>query len=304
MFRMPAWCSASSREERGWLMSFHAWPKGDDASLLRLPGAAARFLLVLAILLPAAGHADVLALDAVRMTPGITPQRLWIFIHLLLFVFWLGADLGVVLAVRSAGRPGLSEEQCRRTLALGHAIDLAPRLAASLMLSVGGILSEYVGIEHPWWQMAAIIVLGPLWASLVLLAHAGFRHPLGQAAACWEDRLRRAMIVIVPLSVGWSWLGGRLAPAPYIGTKLLLFGLLMILGLRVRTLWHEVAGLQGADHPAVDGRAVALAARLNALLPLMLFGWAALLAAALLGVMRPGGVSQAMSAVTALLQGW
>ncbi|MBW7931389.1 MAG: hypothetical protein H3C57_08845 [Gammaproteobacteria bacterium] len=287
------------------MMSPHAWPgKAGDAPLLRLPGGVARLLLALAILLPAAGHADVPVLDAMRMTPGITPQRLWIFIHLLLFVFWLGADLGVVLAVRSAGRPGLSEEQCRRTLALGHAIDLAPRLAASLMLSVGGILSEYVGIEHPWWQMAAIIVLGPLWASLVLLAHAGFRHPFGQAAACWEDRLRRAVIVIVPLSVGWSWLGGRLAPAPYIGAKLLLFGLLMILGLRVRTLWHEVAGWRAAAPSVAGGRAAAVAARLNAVLPLMLFGWAALLAAALLGVMRPGAVPEAMPAVVGLLQGW
>lgn len=263
------------------------------------PGGAAAMWLLPVILLPAVGEAGTLALDAARTMPGITPHRLWIFIHLLLFVFWLGADLGVVLAVRAATRPGLSGEQCARTLALGHAIDLAPRLAASLMLSVGGILTEYAGIGHPWWQMAAIVALGPAWMSLVLLAHGCPRRRLGEVAARWEDWLRRAMIVAVPVSVGWSWWTGRLAPAPYIGAKLLLFALLMALGLRVRVLWHEAGGLRGTAGP----QAVAVAARLNAVLPLMLLGWMALVAAALLGVMRPGELPQAVPAVAGLLRG-
>jgi hypothetical protein len=65
-------------------------------------------LLALA-LLPVAALAAVAVGE--RGEPGITAHRLWTFTHLILFVFWLGADLGVVLAVRAAAAAQLSAGQ-------------------------------------------------------------------------------------------------------------------------------------------------------------------------------------------------
>lgn len=243
-------------------------------------------LLALA-LLPVAALAAVAVGE--RGEPGITAHRLWTFTHLILFVFWLGADLGVVLAVRAAAAAQLSPGQRTRTLELARAIDLAPRLAASLMLTVGGILTEYVGIGHPWWQMAAIATLGPAWAGLILVAWFAAGSRLGERAAGLEDALRRLLIVAVPLSVAWSWFTDRLAPAPYVAAKLLLFALLMALSLRIRTAWRTLAqdDQRGSDGDAGQASEVAVA-RLNAVLPLMLAGWVALAAAAWLGITRPG----------------
>lgn len=259
-------------------------------------------LLGLVVLLPAAALAAALT---GRAGPGITPQRLWTFAHLILFVFWLGADLGVVLAVRAAARADLLPAQRWRTLGLARSIDLAPRLAASLMLTVGGILTEYVGIGHPWWQMAGIVAIGPAWLGLVLLGYMAADHRAGAVAGRLEEGLRRLLIVAVPLSVAWSWSTGRLAPAPYVGVKLLLFAALMVLGLRVRVAWPVLvpAGRPGAAEPAPVAAEVAVA-RLNAVLPLMLAGWLLLAVAAWLGIVRPGEVpaGAAVSAVAGLRQ--
>lgn len=241
-------------------------------------------LLALA-LLPVAALAAMAAGE--RGEPGITAHRLWTFTHLVLFVFWLGADLGVVLAVRAAAATQLSPGQRARTLELARAIDLAPRLAASLMLTVGGILTEYVGIGHPWWQMAAIATLGPVWAGLILVAWFAAGSSVGERAAGLEDALRRLLIVAVPLSVAWSWFTDRLAPAPYVAAKLLLFAVLMALSLRIRAAWRTLDQHHRHGHDA--GQAIEVAvARLNAVLPLMLAGWVALAAAAWLGITRPG----------------
>ncbi len=257
---------------------------------MRLAGIRSRIMLgVVAVLLSATAFA---ALGDVRAEPGITAQRLWTFVHLLLFVFWLGADLGVVLAVRAAARPGLLPEQRWRTLGLARTIDLAPRLAASLMLTVGGILTEYIGIAHPWWQMAGVVVLGPVWMGLVFLAHTAASSAPGVWAERLEDGLRRLLIVAVPVSVAWSWFSGRLAPAPYVAAKLLLFALLMVLGLRIRTAWRELAvGLRQQPLQPIPAAGAGVAAtRLNALVPVMLASWVALAAAAWLGISRPGEI--------------
>jgi len=260
-------------------------------------------LLCLAILLPI-GALAAATIDG-RGEPGITPQRLWTFAHLILFVFWLGADLGVVLAVRAAARADLLPAQRWRTLGLARSIDLAPRLAASLMLTVGGILTEYVGIGHPWWQMAGIVAIGPAWLGLVLLGHMAADHRAGAVAGRLEEGLRRLLIVAVPLSVAWSWFTGRLAPAPYVGVKLLLFAALMVLGLRVRVAWPALvpAGGPPGAGPAPVAAEVAVT-RLNAVLPLMLAGWLLLAVAAWLGIVRPGEVpaGTAVSAVAGLRQ--
>ena len=42
----------------------------------------------------------------------------------------------------------------------------------ALMPTGGGILAELTGISHPAWEMAAIILLGPVWVAMVHLVHA------------------------------------------------------------------------------------------------------------------------------------
>lgn len=49
--------------------------------------------------------------------------NLWKFAHILLFVYWLGADLGVFLLARAAKRADLSFEQRALLLKMALLID-------------------------------------------------------------------------------------------------------------------------------------------------------------------------------------
>jgi hypothetical protein len=230
------------------------------------------------------------AAGTVETDPGVTMRELVSFVHVLLFVFWLGADVGVFICAHGAVKPGLAPEQRLRTAGLMSAIELAPRISASLMLTVGGILTEYVGLEHPPWQMAGIILLGPVWLALVLVSYFRDGTAFGATATRLDLLMRVLLVVAVPISVAYASFTGRLAEAPYVTWKLLLFALAMLLGLLMRRallpftegLRRLAANRSSAAEEAGMARSVARAR------PYVFGIWTVLAIAALLGIMKPG----------------
>jgi hypothetical protein len=247
------------------------------------------------------GAMSALAADpGARAEVGVTVHRLWLYAHMILFVFWLGADLGVFLCGRAAVQPGLTAEQRLRTAGLMSSIDLAPRISASLMLTVGGILTEYVGVPHPWWQMAGIVLLGPVWLTLVLVAYLLEGRPLGALGARLDEACRAVLVVAVPVSVALSWFTGRLDEAPYVAIKLLIFAALMLAGLLLRRrLRPFTEGLRrlAAGEDSGDIAAMMAASHAGAR-PLVAMIWIGLALAALMGITKPGASAGAVNAAT------
>ena len=68
-----------------------------------------------------------------------------LLIHLLLFVYWLGGDIGVFYSSGLSVNRNLSREARQMAGKIMINLDLIPRLCLSLMLTVGGILTEYYG---------------------------------------------------------------------------------------------------------------------------------------------------------------
>jgi hypothetical protein len=248
-------------------------------------------LTVLALVsVPAFAH-DVgdLAGDTV-----LTANELTRYLHVVLLVFWLGPDVGIVIAGAHATNPALNAAQRAGAARMMDYYEIMPRVCTSLMLTVGGVLSEQVGLEHPWWQMAGIWLLGPVWLALTLWSYFGANAGAGALATRLEQSLRIVLIVAVPASVAWSTMTGRLAAAPYVGAKLLLFALILLLGLLARRALAPFRDgvrrlpVEGAT-PALDqsiGRSFAAGRRF------VFASWAALLLAALLGVVQPGAPEQ------------
>ena len=230
------------------------------------------------------------AAGAVDAEPGITVRELVGFLHLMLFVFWLGADVGVFICAQGAVKPGLAPDQRLRTAGLMASIELAPRVSASLMLTVGGILTEYVGLEHPPWQIAGIILLGPVWLALVLASYFRDGTPFGATATRLDVWMRGLLMVAVPVSVAYASLTGRLASAPYVAWKLLIFAMLMLLGLLMRrALGPFTEGLRTLA--ALGGSAAVEAAMAQSVArarPYVFAIWAGLALAAFLGITKPG----------------
>lgn len=100
---------------------------------------------------------------------------LLVFIHILLFVFWLGTDIGVYLAAKISERSDLSVETRATVLQLGMVLDRLPRSALVLIVPTGlqlAVLSGHVAVPA--------VVLPVTWSlSLVWLAVLwwGFLNP-------------------------------------------------------------------------------------------------------------------------------
>lgn len=224
------------------------------------------------------------------MHDGITTYELLQFLHVFLFVFWLGPDVAVYVWGRKVVETATTPEQRVVAGQMMDKVEYIPRMAISLMLTAGGLLSEYVGLEHPWWQMAGIVLLGPVWLGLVLVAIIRDGTPGGATARRLEDALRWLLIVVVPVSVAWSTTTGRLVLAPYVGAKLMLFAAILVFGqllkARLAPLRAGLAELASAGpSPELDDR---LRSSLLRSRPYTVAIWIALLLAALLGVLKPG----------------
>jgi len=223
------------------------------------------------------GPATLMAHDLVR------------YLHIVLLVFWLGPDVAITIAGSYAANTQLSASQRAGAARMAEYYAIMPKVCMSLMLTVGGILSEYVGLEHPWWQMAGIVLVGPLWLSLTLLAWFG-SGGAGLAASRLERWLRIALVFGIPVSVGYSTITGRLAEAPYVGSKLLLFAAVLVLGLLASRAYAPFLAAVRAlrpDAPAPElEQTIANGFRRGRLF--VFATWAALLLAALIGVVKPG----------------
>ncbi|MEO7387037.1 MAG: hypothetical protein ABIX37_08895 [Gammaproteobacteria bacterium] len=224
------------------------------------------------------------------MHDGVTSYELLQFLHVFLFVFWLGPDVAVQVWSRKTVEAGASVEQRVVAGQMMTLVDVIPRLAISLMLTVGGLLSEYVGLVHPWWQMAGIVLLGPVWLILVLAAVLRDGTLFGATARQMESWLRWALIIAIPVSVAYSTVTGQLALAPYVGAKLLLFAVVLLFGQlqRARLVPLREGLVQLATGGATAEVDNAMRASLARSQPYALAIGVALLAAAALGVVKPG----------------
>ena len=221
---------------------------------------------------------------------GLTARELTLFIHQLLFVYWLGPDIGVYYLSHRITDPQLSPAQRLAAAQVMGQVDLIPRICLALMLTVGGLLTEFVGIPHPAWQMVGIVLLGPAWLILVLLVFLKQGSPQGAALAKIDFWFRAFMIVAVLASVAYSWTTGRLSDTPWVAGKLLLFALILFFGLVMRL---RVAPLvAGVGKMAVEGPSpendVVMVDSLKRTKPWVLAMWVCLLMAALMGVVQPG----------------
>ena len=85
----------------------------------------------------------------------ISAVDVWTFVHILLFVYWLGADLGVFIAAQAAKRSTLTYPQRSTALQLALKVDIAPRLSFALMFACGLELAAAKGLVEPAaWQRA------------------------------------------------------------------------------------------------------------------------------------------------------
>jgi len=160
---------------------------------------------------------------------------IWKFIHILLFVYWLGADLGVFILARTARRSDLSSDQRSVLLQVALTIDLTPRVAFILMFPVGLHLASAAGYVRP--NLAAFAATWAVsfgWLLLIMFLWKS-RHD-----AATQKRLNSAhvalqvalLVVVSGLGIS-SLLGYGPFPADWLGLKVLLFGVIFFCAIMI-----------------------------------------------------------------------
>lgn len=211
---------------------------------------------------------------------------LYTFLHILVFVYWLGGDLGAFYASRYLIKPGVIPANRLLAAKIVGDVDMAPRTALILTFPTGLLLAIAKGwlpLSMLWGfvaLVAALIWLGLAWAMHVRPGQAASLKPLDTA-------LRWAVLAG---SAGWGFAGlfGVSVMPLFLSIKLLLFAAAIAAGLWIRQvlkpLSPALAGLAGPDaeqHEAVLSRTLRTA-RLG-----VVSLWLLIAAAAFLGLWTP-----------------
>lgn len=159
---------------------------------------------------------------------------LWAYTHIVLFVYWLGADVGLYLVMIFVKNPKLSYETRATLIKLAFYVDLFPRVTFALILPVGMHLARDLGL-YPIadWLMALAWAAGILWSALHLAVvkykGTAFARGLLRANQVYELVLGGFFVAVGALSLA----SGTPVEAAWFAAKLLLFGLIfwVILGI-------------------------------------------------------------------------
>lgn len=165
-----------------------------------------------------------------------------VIVHVLLFAYWLGGDWGVYVNAKYVADPKLPLDERRRFLLASFRIDLMPRIAFPLLMTVGMQIAAFYGawpIAGPF--MTCVWIFGLAWLAVNV---AGYLRQ-GTAAG---DRLRSidqgVRLVLAPVLIGvgaWSLIAGAPIAPKFIAMKLIVFGGMIVVGLILRAIMRNWA---------------------------------------------------------------
>lgn len=168
--------------------------------------------------------------------------QMLVFAHLLLFVLWLGADVGVfLLGQHFRKRDAYTLEQRLALLKLLVLVDMTPRSAWALMVPLSLTVVDTGG----WWDAPALLVwgawfVGGFWLFLVWDSHFHDQTPRAARNRAIEGWLRWLV------GAFYLWLGGQslLVDAPlspdWLAWKALLFGFIFVAAIMIDVSFKPV----------------------------------------------------------------
>jgi hypothetical protein len=215
-----------------------------------------------------------------------------VYVHLLLFVLWLGADVGVfLLGQHFRKRDVYTLDQRIALLKLLVIVDLTPRAAWALMVP----LSLTVSLMGGWWDVwpAAVGVswgLAAFWLWLVFDAH---RHDMTPRAARnrkWEGWLRYVLCAGYLLLGIESLATDHPIEPDWLAWKALLFGLIFAAAIMIDMSFKPVGPLLGKllAEGSSDATEVPLLKTMNRTRIWVWCVYCLLVVTSWLGVVKPG----------------
>ena len=216
------------------------------------------------------------------------PYSLFVFLHVLLFVFWLGTDVGVFLAAKISEKPELSVETRSTVLGLGMVLDRLPRSALALIVPSGLQLAVMSGqLSLPGYALPLAWGLALFW--LVVL-WAGFLNPQTptEHKAMLFNFAMNAILAVLVLTAG-VWLLTAGSVAGWIAIKILIVGVIFVCGVTLDVLFKPaVEAFVGiTTSGATDELNAAYSKAIGPVYLIVLAIYALVLVAAWFGIAKP-----------------
>ena len=162
--------------------------------------------------------------------------EIWKFLHICMFVFWLGTDVGVMLCSKKSTDPNLGVEARFQMLEMALKIELLPRVMWVMALPFGVQLSKTMGYIDPSSITLTMMWLFTLaWLVINVGGAANLNEPWGQQLSKINRFIVASLgvgLIIVAIS---SFMGYGPYEANSVALKVGLYGLvnLTILGIEV-----------------------------------------------------------------------
>ena len=168
--------------------------------------------------------------------------RSLVFVHLLLFVLWLGADVGVFLLGQHFRKRAIyTLDQRLALLKLLVIVDMTPRTAWALMVPISLSVARMGG----WWDVPTALLLaawaaGGIWLWLVWDAHNHDQTPRAARDRRIENWVKYALMAFY-IGLGLVSLAtGAPIAEPWLATKALLFGAIFAAAIMIDVAFRPV----------------------------------------------------------------
>lgn len=214
-----------------------------------------------------------------------------LLLHVLAFVYWLGADLGVLYAAKYGADERLSIETRQTIGDIMSFVDLFPRLSVPLIGATGMTMAALTGafVFHEIWVWV-IWLAAVVWVSSNLFIYLNCANPERTKSVMRFDTVWRIILLISIVGVAAaSYFGAGITSSMSLIAKLMIYATAIALSLVLRALFKPyrpalariAAGGDSTADSAVMKKALASAK------PIVVLIWSLTIAAAAIGLWKP-----------------
>lgn len=211
--------------------------------------------------------------------------------HVLFFVYWLGADLGVFYAARFSSNPRLSLETRLVIADIMAFVDLFPRLSVPLIGATGASMAIVSGDFHLNDRAAVgIWLVALIWVAITLIIYSNRKKTVNLKPMLTFDLVWRILVLISVALVGvLSLYGVGLTENRSLSVKLLIYAGAILLSLMLRWTFKPYRPalkriIEGQDN---EKNSIIMNKALSAAKPVILGLWFLTAAAAAVGLWQP-----------------
>lgn len=237
--------------------------------------------------------------QGVSAVHGVNAYSAALFLHILLFVYWLGGDLGTFYSSRFIIRSEHSPEARAVAAKIMHGTDLAPRICIVLFLPSGVSLMKAGPLGDEFFAPAWLIAL--MWAGSLIWLYIAVTDYRGsspsrfyQVADLWiRYVLVASLLAIAAYTIVVSEPFGVDTNPKWLGAKVAAYALCILMGVLIRRELKPFGPAFGklmttGSTPEVEKDIVGSIKRCE---PYVFAIYALVLIAAILGVVKPGSTA-------------